>query len=158
MPYTDPEKKREAARRYRAKYLEKERARKREYMADRYPADKAAEACRRWREKNPEYFLQPEHTVRSQQWKKANPARTNANTRKRELTKRRACPPWVDHTAILKVYSEAARLTAETGVLHHVDHIIPLTGKSVNGLHVSWNLQVIPATDNLRKSNKVPTT
>lgn len=68
-----------------------------------------------------------------------------------------AMPPWVDVNEIRRVYEKRARIVSETGVEHHVDHIIPLAGKNVCGLHVPWNLQVIPGEANRRKSNRLIT-
>lgn len=65
-------------------------------------------------------------------------------------------PPWVDLTAIAAIYAEAARITAETGVVHEVDHIWPLAGRDACGLHVPWNLRVITAVENRTKGNKAP--
>lgn len=63
--------------------------------------------------------------------------------------------PWANGKAIRAIYAEARRLTAETGVPHHVDHIIPLQGDYVSGLHVETNLQVLAGVENLQKGNKV---
>ena len=62
-----------------------------------------------------------------------------------------ACPSWVDRIEIRTIYEHAAVLTSETGVKHHVDHIVPLRGKDVCGLHVPWNLRPIPWKVNLQK-------
>jgi hypothetical protein len=89
---------------------------------------------------------------------KADKERKQANQRRR-TSKRRAderlrSPAWADQTAIAAVYLEAKRLEVETGVPHHVDHIYPLCGRLVSGLHVAGNLQVLTALANMKKHNK----
>jgi 5-methylcytosine-specific restriction endonuclease McrA len=91
---------------------------------------------------------------------KNNRAKANATGKKYKVAKQNACPPWVLASSELcgmmeDVYQQAQELTKETGVMHHVDHIIPIQGPNVCGLHVPWNLQVLTASENCSKQNKV---
>jgi len=52
------------------------------------------------------------------------------------------------------MYILANQITKTTGILHEVDHIVPLHGKFVSGLHVPWNLRIITKTENARKNNR----
>jgi hypothetical protein len=88
-------------------------------------------------------------------YQKANPHLANAINAKRRAAKLNATPAWADLEAIKKIYDDCAFITQATGVQHHVDHIIPLQGKTVCGLHTEANLQIITASDNIKKSNKL---
>lgn len=72
---------------------------------------------------------------------------------RRRVVKLQRTPPWADQQQILSVYRRAKRITDATGVQHHVDHIYPLQGKLVSGLHVHNNLQVLPWRENIMKRN-----
>lgn len=69
---------------------------------------------------------------------------------------RAATPPWADRNEIKRVYIEAG-LRRQAGEDVHVDHIYPLKGKDMCGLHIASNLRIIPAKENLMKHNNPPT-
>lgn len=78
-------------------------------------------------------------------------------SRFRKLKLAKATPSWLSTDQLDEIksyYQTAKKLSEQTFILHHVDHIVPINGKNVCGLHVPWNLQVLPAIDNLKKSNK----
>lgn len=76
------------------------------------------------------------------------------HTNKRRAAKLHRTPPWADEAAIHAVYAEAQRITRDTGIPHHVDHIVPLQGKTVSGLHVHTNLQILTGSENSKKRNR----
>lgn len=80
-----------------------------------------------------------------------------AHNAKRQAKNKEATPSWLTdgQKAHIKRFYKLSRFMQEvTGTVYHVDHIVPLNGKNVCGLNVPWNLRVIPAKDNLIKSNK----
>ncbi len=90
-------------------------------------------------------------------WCQNNKDRRNASWMKRFAAKKQRTPPWLTEQQWSDIdwfYETAADLNwlSEGGL--HVDHIVPLQGEFVSGLHVSWNLQILPAPINEGKGNK----
>ena len=125
---------------YRELNLEKIKKQQKQYRQDNL------EFCRK-RDRN-YYWKNVEH----------NRARKNANGAKRHSKKLKSCPEWLsqeDLSKIKSIYKMARNISKKTGIQHQVDHIIPLQGETVCGLHVPWNLRVITKEENLSKSNKL---
>lgn len=76
-----------------------------------------------------------------------------ARRMKRIAAEKQAIPKWASLAAIVEIYETAIAKTEETGTPHEVDHIIPLQGRLVCGLHVEYNLRVVPRHENRSKSN-----
>jgi len=92
-----------------------------------------------------------------QNWAKRNQGKVNAKSMKRFSSKILRTPPWLTAKQLLEIqgfYIRAKIAEDFTGEKWHVDHIIPLQGKTVSGLHVPWNLQLLPALKNISKGNK----
>jgi hypothetical protein len=98
--------------------------------------------------------------ARSSAWRKANPDKRNALYARYRAAKNEATPEWLTDKHLEEIqefYTLAQELAwlNQDGKAFHVDHIIPLRGKDVCGLHVPWNLQLLTWQENLSKSNKV---
>ena len=96
------------------------------------------------------------YTDRAKVWKKVNREKHNAGCMERYTIKINRCPAWakeLTELATLEAYDKAQRLEEDTGIPYDVDHIVPLKGKTVSGLHIFNNIQVIPASENRSKKN-----
>lgn len=132
--------------------------------ADQYYQDNAKKICDRTTANY--HDNKDRYTAGKQEWREANPGRDslaqktrrNANLEKQRLYDviasgerrariRQAMPSWADTDKISAIYAEAQKIG------YHVDHIVPLKGKLVSGLHCEDNLQVISPHENLVKHN-----
>ena len=87
---------------------------------------------------------------------KSRKAKATRQGRRRKAGIGFATPSWIsegDRKSMASIYMLAAKLEKLFGVKYHVDHIVPLRGKDVCGLHVPWNLQILEASLNRAKSN-----
>lgn len=96
----------------------------------------------RYRERHKEAIKQ-----RNRNWETKNQAKLNAKEAARRARKLKATPKWADLAAIKRFYENCPKG-------YEVDHIVPLKGKEICGLHVLGNLQYLPTSENRRKGNK----
>lgn len=96
--------------------------------------------------------------ARERKYLQNNRTVVRAKNGRRRAAETRAVPPWlnaIQKAQIQEFYEIAAARTVQTGVKHHVDHIVPLRGDGICGLHVAWNLQVLTEFENCSKHNKL---
>ena len=143
---------------YQAEYRKSNREQKLEYNTKYYQDNREKIA-----EYSTKYYRDNREQLRESQaeYRKNNSALINALNSKRRAAQLQRTPQWsLDNLGIQFelecIYKYCAALNA-LGLNYHVDHIVPLQGENVSGLHLPWNLQVIPAIENVSKKNKFDT-
>jgi len=131
----DPVYHRAFTKRWQAKNTDKKRAYSEQYYSNPINRERRHFMHQKWAARNLDYY--------------------RAKDAQRRAQKQNATPWWADLDAIRAIYAEMLRLNKETGIAHHVDHIVPLVSKKVCGLHVSWNLRIVTATENMKKHNRL---
>lgn len=92
-------------------------------------------------------------------WKKENPDKRSFTDAKRRAAKLQRTVAWADTDKIREIYKDCIEINlaakaAGCAEMFWVDHVVPLQGELVSGLHVEYNLDIITASENLKKSNK----
>ena len=119
---------------------------------------KAGDYYKSNKEKRLDYLLRNRLKVYESRrsYRKKNSSKILSWNKHYQTRKTKACPIWLSNSQkeeIEYLYWLAKDLRSFSAEDYHVDHIVPLKGKNVCGLHVPWNLQILPAKENSRKSN-----
>ena len=145
---------------YRVRNAGKVRETKKAYVASN--RERIAEKNRAYYEQNRERLLEKqrsywvENADKRKQYEQSNRHIYAAKAARRRAREAAQTIPLTreQQDAIKHIYGFARYLTGKFGKPYHVDHIMPLKGKTSRGLHVPWNLQILPASKNLAKGNK----
>lgn len=128
--------------------LEKRRAYTAARRQDPLIAEKSRASAAAWNAAN-----KARHLENVRRWKSENQDAVAAYCAVKKGKRLLRKVAWADNEAIVAVYRQARELTEQTGMQWDVDHIVPLLGRRISGLHVHTNLQVMLATTNRKKSN-----
>lgn len=136
---------------YREKNKEKIKEYRNAYRKQNYTK------CLKWCK---DYKLKNKENVKNnlKNWRKSNRDKCNASHAKRRSTKLQATPSWLSNNDFNNIkiwYMYAKLLKSSFDESLHVDHIVPLQGVDVCGLHVPWNLQILPSSINIGKKNRI---
>lgn len=114
-------------------------------------AQKVRHNARKWAAANPEKVKLKSATYRSK-----NKAKVTAWAVTAQARRQKRVPSWLtqnDFLEIRAIYAMSRQLSQVTGTIWEVDHVVPLQGKNVSGLHVPVNLQIVPKSVNRNKRN-----
>ena len=111
--------------------------------------EKNLQRIKAWSERNKDRVL-----AAKRKYREANPVVDRVNVGRRRAAKLQRTASWADQNFIRFFYATRAYMSMETGLQWHVDHIVPLRGRLVSGLHTHHNLRVTPAVDNMKKGNR----
>jgi hypothetical protein len=140
------------------------------HLAERYTASKTCCECANATANKTKSKDRAKYTASSVAWNKQNPQKTfeyhrairlrnpgqrNLWTMNYRNAKANRMPKWLNAGELFEMESVYTYCSAlrKIGLDYHVDHVVPLRGKSISGLHVPWNLQVLPGRENMSKGN-----
>ena len=161
MPYADPTQRALCKRAYYERNREAVKARSAAAAASDPVKEKAR--LKRWRLANHEKILQkgasyravngPQLAEAKRDYRQRRPGKWAAYCAQRRADRLQATPAWADLNAIAEMY-ELAELMRAFGYAVEVDHVIPLRGRTVCGLHTAGNLEILEAGNNRSKGNR----